>query len=137
MVVTKDAHGSSLKIQAPGLESGLCNPARGENAQYLHVGEDEHVALYRAHPRNHTFRACTHLRQRFPSGATVLKQIPAWAPGPNIGRAPALVRAKVPFHQIGIGVHALRESRQFASPARTLERTREHPGERQAAQPRA
>ena len=46
MVVTQNAQGSCLKIQAAGFESGQCNPAHGEDAQYVPMGEDEHVASH-------------------------------------------------------------------------------------------
>ena len=57
MVVTQNAQGSRLEIQAAGFESGQCNPARGEDAQYLPMSEDEHVASERANPGNDTIRA--------------------------------------------------------------------------------
>src|SRR5665648_537518 len=109
MVVTQNAQGSRLKIQSAGFESGQRNPARGEDAKYVPMGEDEHVALERTNPGNDTIRARTHLRQRFPAGATLLEQTPARALGPNVRRASSFVRAVVPFHQIGIDLRAIAE----------------------------
>ena len=84
MVVTKNAHGRGLKIQAAGFGSGLGHPARGEDAQYFHMGEEQHVAFERAHPCNDTIRTRAHVWQRVPAGATVLEQIPARTLSPNV-----------------------------------------------------
>lgn len=84
MVVTQNAQGSRLKIQAAGFESGQCNPARGEDTQYVPMGDDEHVASERTNPSNDTIRARTYLHQRFPARATVLEQTPARAFGPDV-----------------------------------------------------
>lgn len=84
MVVTQNAQGSCLKIQAAGFESGQCNPARGEDAQYVSVGEEQHVASQRTNPSNDTIRARTHRHQRFPAGATVLEQTLAGALGADV-----------------------------------------------------
>ena len=61
VVVTENAHGSSVEIQTAAFEGALGNPARGENAQYLHMGEDEHVAFDPTNPCDYTVRAPTHV----------------------------------------------------------------------------
>lgn len=47
MVVPQSTHGIRCKIQAARLQSGQCNPAHYEDAQYVPMGEDEHVAVER------------------------------------------------------------------------------------------
>ena len=85
MVVTKNAQGRCLKIQAAGFGSGLCNPARGENAQYVPMAEDERVSPSSARTRQRRDpRAHRHRRPGFPAGTTVLEQTPAGALGPNV-----------------------------------------------------
>ena len=84
MVVAKNAHGSRREIQAAGSQSRFCNPARGENAQYVPMAEDEHVAFEPTNPSNDTVRAPDNIRQRFPAGAAVLEQNPARELGPSV-----------------------------------------------------
>ncbi len=124
-------------MQAAGFQSGQCNPARNEDAQYVPVREDERIALQRTNPSNNTIRAHTHFHQSFPTRATVIEQTPAGVLGPNVLRSPTLVCAIVPFHQIGIGLHALTETCQISSPPCPLQRTGEYFGKAQAAQARA
>lgn len=50
MVVTQNAQGSGLEIQAARFQRGQRNPARDEDSQYVPMGEDEHVASERTNP---------------------------------------------------------------------------------------
>ena len=95
MVVTKDAHGRGLEIQAAGFEGGLGNPARGENAQYLHMGKEEHVAFDRTHPRNDI--------DRFHLVKDVVDRVPSL--GPRAAHLTQIIRDRLIDHRRYIRQH--------------------------------
>src|SRR5262249_48589676 len=71
----------------------------------------------------------------FPSRTTIAEQLPVRAPGVDFTSAAALVISVIPFQQVAINLGNAPEAGECAGPGRAHQRTGEHLGESQSAQP--
>jgi hyperosmotically inducible protein len=113
---------------------GHFQPARGQDAKNMSMGEERHIAFRRDRPRNYGAGTLGHLLDGFPTRYTVPEQRPTWALAPDIGSRAALIRPVIPFDEIGFDLCDGAEAGEFARPAGTLQRAGENQAELVPAQ---
>ena len=95
------------------------------------VAEEQDMAWKRAEPADHRIGSGTDVRHGFAARATIAEEIPAGPFEAHLSRAPALVRAIIPFGQVGDAHASIAEASQLTRPTRSLQRTNEDPIEGQ------
>src|SRR5439155_25823917 len=97
--------------------------------------EEQHVPSDCPHPAYHPVGPRSDLVRRLPSRTAVAEQLPVGALGANVGARATLVRAVVPFQEVGLDFRRRAEASQLARSDRPLQGAREHRGERQSLEP--
>ena len=128
---TETAAVSSAKLAA--VLSREVDPAGGEHAQDVAVGEDGDVAVGGQRAGDHAVGPLARLRHGLAAGRAVGPQRPARALGADLRRRPALVVAVVDLGQVGLDLG--RVAGQPRGLARANARRREHERELAARQP--
>src|SRR5271169_1759879 len=98
--------------------------------------KQQDVALNAAHTVDDAIGPRAYLGWGFAVRAAVAKQLPIRALLQDLGGSAAFVFAIVPFHQIGIALGVVAETRQLAGSRCALQRAGEDLGKGQAAQAR-
>src|SRR5262249_32440569 len=110
-------------------------PASGKHAQDMSAGKKQYVPLHRARAFDRAVCPRPDLVRRFPSGASITKQLPLEALLVDISGEAALILAVVPFEQVPVDFGHSSKARQLAGSGSTLQRAGKHLGESHSAQP--
>ena len=110
-------------------------PARGEHSEKVPARKKQHVPLDSPHPAYHPVGPRSDLVRRLPVGTAVTEQLPIRALGADVGAATTLVRAVVPFQEVGLDFRRGAEASPLTRSDRPLQGAREHGGERQSLEP--
>src|SRR5262245_24209217 len=101
----------------------------------MSAGKKQYVSLHPARAFDRAVCPRPDLVRRFPSGASITKQLPLGALLVDISGEAALILAVVPFEQVPVDFSHSSKASQLAGPPRTLQRAGKHLSERHAAQP--
>src|SRR5215813_1296692 len=99
----------------------------------MSAGKKQYVPLHRTHAFHRAVCARPDLVRRFPSGASITKQLPLGALLVDISGEAALILAVVPFEQVPVDFSYSSKASQRAT--RTCELAGKHLGESHSAQP--
>lgn len=115
------------------LDHWQSDPVRAQHATKMPVREKCDVSLQRTKARQEPVGARGNLRGRFSAGTTVAEEIPTRLPLVDFRGRQAFIVAVVPLRQVRLQPGGGAETGEFAGPARSLARTREHVAEIDAA----
>jgi len=101
------------------------NPTCSKGTQEVAAGEDQHVSFDCLNAADDTIRSDPDFRTRLASGTPVAEKLPLRILRVNFSGTPALELTIVPFHQVGIDLRPVGESRQFTSATRASKRPRQ------------
>jgi len=136
LVAQDTERGGLQQIVASGL-GRLAQPARGEHAQHVAVGEDQDVALRGADLGDHPVDSAADIRGLLTAGASVAPERPAGTDLRDLfGRHP-FIAAVVPLHQLRSWLRVRAITGQPAGLGGSLEGAGQHQRELPALQLRA
>src|SRR5215467_7392736 len=101
----------------------------------MSAGKKQYVPLHRARAFDRAVCPCPDLVRRFPSGASITKQLPLGALLVDISGEAALILAVVPFEQVPVDFSHSSKASQLAGSGSALQRAGKHLGESHSAQP--